>query len=103
MGKPVDSDLKEGKLTYLFLKAFEKGTREQVEFLRYAHGNKNITDADTRKVRNMLIETGALSLSQKLSRSLVLKGKKYINQITKDKYYRNLLNVAADYMIERNN
>jgi geranylgeranyl diphosphate synthase type I len=103
LGKPVDSDLKEGKLTYLFLKAFEKGTREQVEFLRYAHGNKNITEADTKKVRDIIIETGALSDSQKLSRTLALKGKKYISQITKNRYYQNLLAVAADYMIERNN
>ncbi len=103
LGKPVDSDLKEGKLTYLFLKAFEKGTKEQVEFLRYAHGNKNITEADAKKVRDIIIETGALSHSQKLSRTLVLKGKKYISQITKDRYYQNLLTVAADYMIERNN
>ena len=103
LGKPVDSDLKEGKLTYLFLKAFEKGTREQVEFLRYAHGNKNITVADTKKVRDIIIETGALAHSQKLSRTLVLKGKKYISQITKDSYYQSLLSVAADYMIERNN
>ena len=30
-------------------------------------------------------------------------GEKYISQITKDRYYQNLLTVAADYMIERNN
>lgn len=103
LGKPVDSDLKEGKLTYLFLKAFEKGTKEQIEFLKYAHGNKNITEVDAKKVRDIIIKTGALSHSQKLSRTLVQKGKKYISQITKDRYYQNLLTVAADYMIERNN
>ena len=101
LGKPVDSDLKEGKLTYPFLRAFEKGTKEQVKFLKYAYGNRKVTAADTEKVRKILVETGALALSQKLGRKLVMMGKKYINQITKDKYYQNLLSVAADYMIER--
>jgi len=103
LGKPVDSDLKEGKLTYLFLRAFERGTKEQVEFLKYAHGNRNITTKDTEKVRKIIVETGSLFSSQKFSRKLVNKGKMHIEKITRDKHYQKLLAVAADYMIERNN
>ena len=82
LGKPVDSDLKEGKLTYLFLKAFEKGTKEQVEFLRYAHGNKNITEADAKSQRHHHRNRRFVPLSE-VESDVGTEGEKYISQITK--------------------
>lgn len=103
LGKPADSDLKEGKNTLLFQKAFEKGTHEQVKFLKYAHGNHDISKADTNKVRQIIVDCGALEFSKKMGRRLVEKGKQYIPQITPDGKYQELLRITADYVIERNN
>lgn len=101
LGKPVDSDLKEGKSTLLFVKAFERGTPAQIKFLKYAHGNPQISPSEVDRVRQIIIETGSLEHSQSEGRRLVEKGKKLIPQITADRYYRELLEVLADYVIER--
>lgn len=102
LGKPVDSDLREGKNTLLFSKAFENGNPEQISFLRYAHGNKNLTERDLEKARGVIVETGALEFSQKESHRLVEEGKKHIPEITRDKHSQELLAVLADYVVKRN-
>ena len=101
LGKPVDSDLREGKNTLLFSKAFENGRREEVRFLKHAHGNKKLTPEDVATAREIIVRTGALEFSQMESRRLVQEGKKYIPQITSDGHFQELLTVLADYVIER--
>lgn len=102
LGKPVDSDLRQGKNTLLFAKAFERGDPEQVKFLRYAHGNSHLSPEDVDKVREIILSSSALEFSQKESRRLVEEGKKHIPEITKDPSAQELLSVLADYVIERN-
>lgn len=101
LGKPADSDLREGKNTLLFQKAFENGRPEQVKFLKKAHGNPHPRRGDAEKVRRIVIDSGALEYSQKMARRLVEKGKKFIPSIIADESYRQLLAAAADYVIER--
>jgi len=101
LGKPADSDLKEGKNTLLFVKALENENSEQKKFIKYAHGNPNLTLKEVEKVRRILIDTGALTYSQKLSHKLVERGKKFVPQITKDSKLQNTLYNLADFMIER--
>ena len=101
LGKPADSDLKEGKNTLLFVKALELGNKEQKKFVKYAHGNPNLTVKEVEKVRRLLIDTGALAYSQALSRQLVEKGKKFVPQITKDPKLQDTLCKMANFMIQR--
>ncbi|MCL5004050.1 MAG: polyprenyl synthetase family protein [Patescibacteria group bacterium] len=102
LGKSVDSDLKEGKNTLLFEKAFENASPKEVKFLKHAHGNPQIKPDEVLEVRRIIVDCGALSYSQDLSRKLVNRGKRFVNRITDDKKYRELLSLAADYVIERN-
>jgi len=101
LGKPADSDLKEGKNTLLFVKALELGNKEQKKFLKYARGNPNLTLKEVEKVRRILIDTEALAYSQNLSRELVEKGKKFIPQITRDPKLQDTLRKMADFMVQR--
>lgn len=101
IGKPVDSDLKEGKVTLLIIKAKEKASLKEREFLNYAHGNPNLTSKDTQRVRKIMIETRALEYSQTASRKLVEEGKRFIPKVTKNKKFQKLLSKLADYVIER--
>jgi len=101
LGKPADSDLKEGKNTLLFVKALERGNEEQKKFLKYAHGNPNLTLKEVEKVRRLLIDTEALAYSQNLGRVLVEKGKKFVPQITKVPKLQGTLCKMADFMIQR--
>ncbi|PIU75494.1 MAG: polyprenyl synthetase family protein [Candidatus Portnoybacteria bacterium CG06_land_8_20_14_3_00_39_12] len=101
LGKPIGSDIREGKITLLHLKALEfaKGTDKKV--LQSAYGNKNLTLAQIKKVQEITIKTGALDYSQKLARRLVEKGKKFVPEITTDPELQDTLYKMADFMIER--
>lgn len=70
LGKPVDSDIKEGKMTLLVLgtiQALEEiGRRDDLEiFLRYL-GNSNLSAGDFSWIKNLMVETGSLAKAQKM-------------------------------------
>lgn len=101
LGKPIGSDIREGKNTVLRIKAIENAKGEDKKFLKYTYGNQSITQKGVKQVQNLTIKTGALEYSQKLSRRLVEKGKCYIPKITKDPELQDTLSNMADFMIER--
>lgn len=101
LGKPVTSDLKEGKKTLLIIHALEKATPEQKEIILFNLGNKRITTADLIKVRDIVKQTGSLKKSKDLARSLV---KEAINELKKIKLQtegKKYLLGIAEYMINR--
>lgn len=101
LGKPVGSDIRENKNTLLHIKALEWAGPKDKIFLESAYGNRNLTKEEVGKVRKITIKTGALAYSQKLSRQLVERGKKFVSQITKDSELQDTLRKMADFMIER--
>ncbi|MDO8515344.1 MAG: polyprenyl synthetase family protein, partial [bacterium] len=102
LGKPIGSDIREGKNTLLRVKAMEFATKKDREFLNYAYGNPNISKKDVKMIQDITVNTGALDYSKKLSKSLVEQGKKIIPAITKNKDYQETLISMADFMISRN-
>lgn len=64
VGKSVVSDIKEGKLTLLVIKALDKADEKQKKFLQKTLGNENITNKDLEKVKQIIVQTGALKYSQ---------------------------------------
>lgn len=100
-GKPIYSDLRQGKNTLLFAKAFEKATAAQLDFLKSVYGNPAVNIEDLAKVNQILIDTGSVEYSHELCDQLVAEGKKYISQVTKDKKHQELLDVVADYVVTR--
>ncbi len=58
-GKPVDADLREGKLTFLIHHALATATPEQRRILEAALGNAEATAAETTAAVKALEETGA--------------------------------------------
>lgn len=102
LGKPVDSDLKEGKMTLLITKALQNCKGEDKKFLKYAYGNQNLTLKEVERARQIIKECGAYDYSHSMGRKLVEKGKKFIPQITKNKADQEMLGLLADFMIERN-
>ena len=101
LGKPIGSDIKEGKNTLLRIKAIERAKKEDKKFLKFAYGNRDITKKDIRKVQELTINTGVLQYSQELSKKLVEKGKKYAPKITNDRKLQTTLVSLADFVIER--
>jgi geranylgeranyl diphosphate synthase type I len=101
LGKPVDSDLKEGKKTLLFVHAYEVATSEQRALLERIHGNPNLTLEDLGRVRDIVVESGARERSEAIARELVQQGKGCIAGITDSSQWRRILGGLADYFILR--
>ncbi len=70
VGKPVDSDLKEGKKTLLTVHALEKASPEQKKRLHEILGNQGISMKDVEDARKIIEETGSLEHSKKLAKQL---------------------------------
>ena len=102
LGKPIGSDIREGKNTILKIKAIEKAKGKDKAFLIKAYGDRKISQKSVDKVRDLTIKTGAYDYSKKLAKKLVTDGKKFIPQITKNSYFQDTLSSFADFMIERN-
>lgn len=101
LGKPVCSDLREGKQTLLIAKALKLGDENDRKIISKLLGNKNISEREVELFRKVLRETGSLSYSRNLAKKYIDKGKKAIENANFDKEVKNFLVGIADYIIER--
>ncbi len=101
LGKPVDSDLREGKKTLLFVHAHQAASPTDRERLQRTHGSPDVTPADLEAVRRIVRETGALERSEAIARDLVGQGKRHISGVTTSERWRRILGGLADYFILR--
>jgi geranylgeranyl diphosphate synthase, type I len=101
LGKPVDSDLKEGKKTLLFVHAYASAAPADRALLERAHGNPHAGPEDLQAVRRIVRETGALARSEAIAKNFVDEGKRYIPGVTASAHWRRILGGLADYFIQR--
>jgi len=101
LGKPVDSDIKEGKNTLLYTQALKRGSQQQRTRLISLWGKKDITPEEVKEARGIIRTTGSLNYSQKLARRLVEKGKKAVPKITQNKELQGVFFSLADFIVER--
>jgi geranylgeranyl diphosphate synthase type I len=101
IGKPVGSDIREGKNTLLFTEARKRADREQRAVLEKWYGNKDLTSAGVEAVREVVRATGSLAYSEKLGWKYVEEGKKFIGEISADPRHQEMLAVIADFMMAR--
>jgi geranylgeranyl diphosphate synthase type I len=96
-GKPVDSDIKEGKKTILVIKAFENASVEQQSILNRILGNREATATDVEKVREIMRQTGALSYARNLAEELFQLSKSFLENLEpplNQPYKDYLINIA---------
>jgi len=101
MGKPVGSDIREGKKTVLIAKTYEWASKREEQILDRVVGNWAATDKDLAKVKGIIYSVGAYDYAIKLSHRLIEQAK---SAIDKDKYPdegKEYLLVAADYLLNR--
>jgi len=101
LGKPVGSDIKEGKRTLLIIKALESSTKKQKILIENVLGKKNITPKQLSMVRKIIKDTGSLEYSQDLAKKLVKQAKSAIIKSNFKKEGKQFLLEIADYMLER--
>jgi geranylgeranyl diphosphate synthase, type I len=69
-GKPVGSDIKAGKRTFLILKALDRASPEERAFLRRKLGDRELGREELERVRGIVRRTGALDDAAALARGL---------------------------------
>lgn len=101
LGKPVTSDLKEGKKTLLILEALSRADKSQKEIIELNLGNKKVTYNSLRQVRKVIKETGSLEESKSLAKQLVEEAINELDKMKLEKEGKDFLLNIAEYMIER--
>jgi geranylgeranyl diphosphate synthase, type I len=104
IGKPANSDLKEGKKTLLIIKALENADEKQKEIIEKNLGNTFLKKQDLEDVRKVIIDTGSLEYSKKTALDLVTKAKNALAKNANPSWIgegRDFLDAVADYMIKR--
>jgi len=102
IGKPVGSDIIEGKQTILIIKALELGTREQRQLLTKYLGKKDLTKKELEKTREIIKVTGSLDYSQNISRKLIGESLEALQKIDiKNQEAKTFLEGIAQYMVKR--
>ncbi len=101
LGKPVGSDLKEGKITLLIVKAFEKCSEEEKNILLDALGKKGISKDEIEKVRKIITETGSLDYSRKLAEDLITRARRSLEKAELREEGKDFLIGISDFLINR--
>lgn len=100
LGKPVGSDIREGKRTIIVYHSFKNSNPSQRDFLLSVLGNPQAKKADIQKSIELLIELGGIEYTAKLAKSYIQEAITYLDKLPNSKY-KQLLAMWADYMIER--
>jgi geranylgeranyl diphosphate synthase type I len=104
IGKPVGSDIQEGKLTLLVAYALDSGSVAQREELeRILSLGAAVTSQDVERFRTLLRETGSLKRAQAAAQGYILEGKQALEQMRGILPTRSFdfFEGIADYMSER--
>lgn len=101
IGKPVGSDIREGKKTLLTVKAFENADKEQKKFLSSLLGKNEINVDEINRVREIIISTGSLEFSQKKATDLIKRSKENIENMKIKDEYKQFLRDLGDFTIKR--
>jgi geranylgeranyl diphosphate synthase type I len=102
IGKPVGSDIAEGKQTLLVVKTLENGNKEQKKLIKQYLNKEDLKREEIEDFRRIVKDTGALEYSENLSRSLVDKAKAALEKIDfKNDEAKIFLKGLAEYIVER--
>lgn len=100
LGKPVGSDLREGKRTTVVYYAFENASQRQKKKLSDTLGNRRATEEEISEATDLLRQLGGIQRTKDLAESYVRDGLAHLDDVPRSRY-RDLLSMWAEYMIER--
>lgn len=104
LGKPVGSDIEEGKLTLLVSRALEKGSwAEQRELRRILSIGNGLSQGDIDRFRSLIRETGSLRYAEDMMERLVNDGRSSLSSADAgfEPTHRDFFLDVADYLAAR--
>jgi geranylgeranyl diphosphate synthase type I len=100
-GKPVGSDLREGKKTLPIIYTLKYGDANTKKLLNKNLGNRSITKDDVQEIQNKLINLGAIEYSFNLAKQYGDEAKKNLTALPHNDE-RELLEELVDFVLKRN-
>jgi geranylgeranyl diphosphate synthase type I len=101
LGKPVGSDIKNGKRTLMVVHALTRLEGEdRIKFLSVL-GNQNASQEEVRNAIGLLDRVGSTSFAEKMALDFAKKSKELLN-ILPESEHKDLLGKITDYMVQRN-
>ena len=100
MGKPVGSDIREGKTTLLTLKALERADAQQRELILRTLGAEDASRDEVQVVIQLLRDLGTVRFAQERSRHKVEEALGHLGALPPSAN-RDLLEQWARYLIQR--
>ncbi|MEM4575911.1 MAG: polyprenyl synthetase family protein [Candidatus Nezhaarchaeales archaeon] len=101
VGKPVGSDIREGKRTLLVIKAWEWASPGQRKILERTLGNDLASREDIEEVKDVIRMTGALDYTRELALNLARKGSSVLDEADISSDVRDILRDLARLVVER--
>ncbi len=100
LGKPVGSDIREGKNTLIRHYAYQAATPKQKEILDHTMGNRSATDREIQQSKQVLLETGSIQRVRALAQDAVRRAEQALSQIPENPY-KELICAWANTMVKR--
>jgi octaprenyl-diphosphate synthase len=102
LGKPVLSDLKEGKVTLPLIYAMENGHRDAREMVARVLAEKEFNSVRPETIVSLVHESGALDRARSLAQDYAQRAKACLNGGGDSEYHRALATLP-DFILEREN
>ncbi|MBD3290073.1 hypothetical protein GF337_14800 [candidate division KSB1 bacterium] len=100
LGKPVGSDIREGKKTTILLHALRNASKQQMAKIISVLGDKNASDENILKVKQLLIDLKGVEYTKNLAHEYINQALPYLDDLPENKY-KQLLQQWAYFMINR--
>lgn len=102
LGKPIGSDIREGKRTLIVLRAFANATPGQKKTLRSTLGNKLATPREVEEVKEIFLDTKAVEKVQRMADAMTDRAVAALKPLPQSRP-RDFLTHLAMYVTRRNN
>jgi len=100
LGKPVGSDIREGKRTTIIYYAFKNASPQQKNKMESTLGNQKATPGEIKEVTQLLTELNGISETKKMADKIITQARQEL-EVLPDSSYKQLLLSWADFMISR--
>jgi len=100
LGKPVGSDIREGKKTILIRESMKNASDKQKQTIKATLGNGNASEKEIVNVINLVKDLGGVERAEEICKQYVKKAQPNLNAIP-DSKYKDLLFDWSNYMIDR--
>lgn len=100
LGKPVGSDIREGKRTVIVLHAFQKADNNDRDYLLKWLGNPAVSGTEVEKIKQILLEYNGVEYAKSLAEKIVNQAVEELSPVP-DSQYKGLLLAWADFVADR--